>query len=232
MSQVDLLYRLQQTDDTLRDAKKRLARVITLQSRSQELVASQKQVEETVRALEKWHAQQSNLNLELQSLNDKTKRSEDRLYSGLVKNPKELEDLQREIDSLGRRRSTLEDELLEAMIAYESAQEENSDAVGFHQEVREKWERQQSALNDEQAELVERIKRLTEQRKAQLKIIEPGYLATYENLAKRIGNLVVVELRNHRCTGCQVRVPDNRVKAADEGQLATCDNCGRILCPC
>jgi hypothetical protein len=51
MSQVDLLYRLQQTDDSLRDAQKRLARVMRLQSESQELAAARKRVEETARVL-------------------------------------------------------------------------------------------------------------------------------------------------------------------------------------
>ncbi len=118
------------------------------------------------------------------------------------------------------------------MIEVESAQEESSFTQQAYDDIKEKWELQQVQLKEEQAELIERIKGLKEGREALLRIIEPGSLATYDKLAKRIGTLVVVELRNHRCTGCQVRVPDNRVKSADEGKLVTCDNCGRILCPC
>ncbi|MEZ4515948.1 MAG: hypothetical protein R3C44_03590 [Chloroflexota bacterium] len=56
------------------------------------------------------------------SVNDKARRqSEQRLYSGDVKNPKELTDLQHEIESLGRRRDTLETDVLEALMAFGGA---------------------------------------------------------------------------------------------------------------
>lgn len=231
MSQVDQLFRLQQADDALRKAKKRLAHVMRMQSESEEMASARAREETVAGQLEKWRVSQNDLNLELQSLNAKAKRSEDRLYSGMVKNPKELEDLQREIESLGRRRTALEDELLEAMIAVEEAQDERQKAGLAYNEIKERWERQQQALKQEQDELVERIDQLDGQRESLLQLITSTSLATYENTAKRVGSLVVVELRNHRCTGCQVRVPDNLVKAADVGELVYCDNCRRILCP-
>ena len=117
MSQVDLLYRLQQTENEVREDKKRLAEVIRLQSDNVELVKARKRIESKESDLSGLRVRQTDLNLELDGLSTKAKRSEDRLYSGLVTNPKELEDLQHEIESLGRRVAIQEDEVLEAMIA-------------------------------------------------------------------------------------------------------------------
>jgi predicted nucleic acid-binding Zn-ribbon protein len=231
MSQVDQLLHLQQIDDEIKGSKTRLSQVIRLQGESEKLAAVRKRAEETEVELHHWRGKQTDINLELSSLDSKAKRSEDRLYSGLVKNPKELEDLQHEIDSLGRRRVIIEDELLEVMIMVEEAENENAEAVEALDKIQSEWEQDQANLRKEQATLVQRLKELADLRGQQLEFISPASLASYESAIRRAGTTAVVPLKNNLCRGCQVRVPENLVKAADEGKLVTCDSCGRILCP-
>lgn len=231
MSQVDQLMRLQHIDDEIKEGKTRLSQVIRLQSESQTLAVARKQAVDSEAALHDWRGKQTDLNLELSGLNSKAKRSEDRLYSGLVKNPKELEDLQHEIESLGRRRATVEDELLEVMIMVEEAEAENAEAVEALDEIQSEWEKDQEDLRQEQATLVQRIRELSDLRSQQLEIISPASLASYEGAIRRAGTTAVVYLKNNLCQGCQVRVPETLAKTADEGKLVTCDSCGRILCP-
>ncbi len=231
MSQVALLYRLQQFDDEIRAGKKRLSDVVRLQAESNELLAARNRSETTAVELHQLHAHQTDINLELNSLVEKSNRSEQRLYSGMVKNPKELADLQSEVDSLGRRRGVLEDELLEAMILVEEAEEEHAKASEALQQIEGKWQKNQQDLKNEQAELIERINNLTVQRKQTLSLIHPGSLAAYEETIRRVGTTAVVALTNNRCRGCLVTVPASLVKAADEGKLVRCDSCDRILCP-
>lgn len=231
MGQVDLIFRLQQTDDELRAAKKRLSKVVHLQKESQELQRVREHAKKTMVELQKGQATQKELNLELNSLNSKVKSSEQRLYSGRVKNPKELADLQQGIEALGRRRAALEDELLEAMILVEKVEAEALKATEALQQFEAEWEASQLTLQQEQAELVQRINDLMARRKNQIEIISPESMAAYEGAIRRVGPLAAVVLRINRCGGCQVTVPTNLVKAADEGQLVNCDSCGRILCP-
>lgn len=231
MSQVDLLYRLQQIDSEILEKKRRLGQVLRLQAESEELATARSRADTAAAILRKGQAQQQDLNLELKGVIDKAKRSENRLYSGTVKNPKELADLQHEIDALARRRSLLEDELLETMIMVEEAQEESTAADEALEQLQLKWEHSQQNLRQEQGQLAHRLNELAELRKQQSAVIAPKFLAVYENAGRRPGDEVVVQLRNGRCTGCQVRVPANQAKAADEGQLVMCDNCGRILSP-
>jgi predicted nucleic acid-binding Zn-ribbon protein len=231
MSQVDLLYRLQQIDDEIRDGKKRLSQVIRSQRETEELLDARKGTERAAAELHEHKTTQTKLNLELKSLNSKAQRSEQRLYSGTVKNPKELEDLQHELESLTRRRAALEDELLEAMIMVEEDQEVDDAAQAALSEIEAAWNQDQIDLKQEQDELVARINELTVQRKRHLELISPASLAQYESAQRRAGPTAVVLMKNNRCRGCLVTVPANLVKAVDEGQLVECDTCSRILCP-
>lgn len=231
MSHIDLLSRLQHVDDEISQKKQRFGEILHLQKDTSALEAARKAAKTAADELQKWRSQQKVLNLELQALNDKAKRSEDRLYSGLVKNPKELTDLQSEIDSLNRRRGGLEDELLETMIMFEEAQEENDSAASDLAQIESDWNTAQAAFKVEQSDLVQRINELTQIRKEQAEAIPAKFLAAYDHVAKRGHSPAVATLKNNRCRVCLVTVPANLVKTVNEGQLVYCDNCGRILSP-
>ena len=231
MSQADLLYRLQQIDDEIRKSKVRLAQVIKLQGKSAALEGARQRAQETAEVLSEWRGQQSALNLELSKVNEKSKRGETRLYSGTVKNPKELEDIQHELESLGRRSSVLEDELIEAMIMVEESEEEASAASQEQETVEASWAQDQFSLQEEQAELIEAINNLTSQRKQHLTLVSSESMAAYQNAIRRAGNMAVVPLKRNRCSGCRVTIPANLVKLVEDGNLVTCDNCSRVLCP-
>ena len=231
MSQVDLLYRLQQTENEVREDKKRLAEVIRLQSENVELVKARKSIDAKKSDLSRLRVRQTDLNLELEGLSSKAKRSEDRLYSGLVTNPKELEDLQHEIESLGRRMAILEDELLEAMIAVEEAESNQVAAVETLNRVEAEWKETVMRCKEEQTKLLEHIGEQAAEKNQLTPLILPGTMIAFEDAKRRAGEVAVVALKNGRCRGCLVSVPANQRKAADEGQMVICDSCGRILCP-
>jgi uncharacterized protein len=231
MSQIELLYRLQQIDDELRQKKNRLTEVIRAQRGHPDLEMARQRAAQAKAAYEKYHSRHTHLNLELQSINDKARRSEDRLYSGLVKNPKELADLQKEIDALARRRSALEDELLEAMIAFEEAEAEKEVADELLARREEEWARTTAVLQQEQGVLAQRSNQLTEWRQQQVRLITPAALAEYEGISRRRGGVAVVGLVGNICQGCQLTVPANVAKAAGEGRLVTCPSCTRLVKP-
>ena len=229
MSEIDHLYRLQLLDDEIRQEKERLSEVLRLQAESPELFTARERVEVAQAELQQRRTSQNDLNLEYSTLNTKSKRSEDRLYSGMVKNPKELADIQQEIESLGRRRVVLEDEVLEAMIIFEDAEVEDDTATTELLEIEEKWQQDQEDLQLEQAELVQSLGALLATRKQQLASIGPQALKAYQGAQRHVGPSAVVLLVNKRCRGCQVTVPAMVAKGANEGQIVTCDSCGRLL---
>lgn len=231
MAQVQQLYRLQQIDTEIREKKQRLGAVLRAQKEPDALLAARGRAEKAAAELQQWQISQKDLNLELSSLNNKAKSSENRLYSGNVRNPKELEDLQKEIESLGRRRSGLEDDVLEAMIMMEETQAEREAADEALAQIEADWELRVAGLKVEQNELALRLNTLNALRQKQAALISPNLLAEYEQLSQRRGGVAVAALRGNECQGCRLTVSANKVKDAAEGKLVYCGSCGRILNP-
>ena len=71
--------------------------------------------------------EQTKLETEIQQIDDKVSHEQSRLYSGEVSNPKELANIQAELDALRRRKSHLEDQELEVMERRETIENEHGD---------------------------------------------------------------------------------------------------------
>ena len=67
-------------------------------------------------------AAQEKADADVEQVKARRKRDQDRMDQGLITNPKDLERMQHELESLERRISTLEDEELEVMEDLEDAQ--------------------------------------------------------------------------------------------------------------
>ena len=231
MSQAQQLHQLQQIDTAIREKKGRLTEVLQAQKETAELFNARQRAAAADSELKKWQNQRRELNLELDSLNSKSKRSEQRLYSGNVKNPKELSDLQNEIASLGRRRETLEDEILETMIMIEDAETEKTAADESLTTITGKWERSMAHYKQEQNELALALHQLMGQRQEQLKMVTADSLKQYESLSRSKNGLAVATLRANMCLGCRMTVSAVTERLARQGQIIYCDNCGRIIVP-
>lgn len=228
MNSLHQLYHLEQTDKEIATKKQRLREVLQAQKGNEELEEAREQHERSSEALSEARARQKDLELELGQLTDKRRRSEDRLYSGKVTNPKELEDLQREIESLGRRRDDLEDDLLQAMMTVEGAQEAEEEAAAQLKAVQEDWTQEKAALAQEQNELATRLNELLAQREEQAGRIDGKFLAAYEKTRSKRGTGMAV-VKDMMCTACGVRGSSGKVRAARTGELVRCGSCDRIL---
>jgi uncharacterized protein len=229
MSQVQQLYQLQQIDTEIREKKQRLGEVLRAQKETEELLAAKQRLNTAVTDLQTWQTQKQDLDRELQNLKAKARSAEQRLYSGNVKNPKELTDLQHSIDSLGRQRAVLEDEILEAMIMIEDAEAEKDAADEALRTIQADWEQAQGSLKKEQNELALRLHELTGLRQTRLGTITAESLAEYEVISRQAKGVAVVKIKNSICTGCSLNVSAQKEKEAREGKKVYCANCGRIL---
>lgn len=230
MSQATVLYDLQQLDNEIRAKKQRLGDVLRLQKEPAELVAAREKAQAAEADLQKWQARHKALTLEIGSLTDKAKRSEERLYSGTVKNPKELADLQHEVEALGRRRVMQEDEALLVMMEIDDRKSAKNAADVEVERLVQEFTNASSTLREEQQVLALNLNGLLEKRARQVTLVQPLHLKTYDDLARQKHGLAVAGLKNNKCLGCQLTLSENVVRAVDEGKLVRCDHCGRILC--
>ncbi len=231
MTQVHQLYQLQETDTEIREKTRRLREVLAGQQPSAELLAARERADTAVTTLHEWQTKHKTRRLEMESLRREAKNAENRLYSGKVTNPKELADLQRKIESLGRRIEKAEEQLLEAMIMLEDAETEETAAAENLAEIEAAWEAKVAHLKVEQNELALAIHKLNSARQAQAKAIDPRDLQEYETLAKKKNGMAIARARGSTCLGCRLTVSANKIKEAREGKKVYCGGCGRILYP-
>ncbi|HOU40837.1 MAG TPA: C4-type zinc ribbon domain-containing protein [Promineifilum sp.] len=231
MSQARVLYDLQQIDTEIRTKKQRLGEVLRLQKEPPALLAAREKAATADADLSRWRARHKDLTLEIAGVSDKAKRSEERLYSGVVKSPKELNDLQHEVEALGRRRATLEDEALQVMMTVDERQASSSAAATERDHLADEFAASVVHLQAEQQTLALQLNRLLDKRKKQVMLAQPALLKVYDQLIQEKRGLAVAGLRVNKCQGCLVTLSASTIRAADEGKLVRCDSCDRILCP-
>lgn len=155
---------------------------------------------------------------------------ERRLYDGSVKNPKELQSIQQEIEGLVAQRTKLEDALLEVMGRIEATERDLGNAKKRASDLETRWQHRQQELRLEANRLGEAISLADQRRERQKGLINPRTLATYEDLRRRKGGAAVARLQAGVCSGCRIQVPDAvRRKVFSPSLLAQCPSCERIL---
>jgi predicted nucleic acid-binding Zn-ribbon protein len=224
------LKRLQEIDTAL---DSRRASYDDAQSRlgeTDELIAARTRAEGTVTALRAAQSAQKDVEVEADDLKSKIAPQETKLYSGAIKNPKELADLQADIDQLKRHLSSIEDRDLEALAGVETADNEHRTASDNLSSIESAWQAEQQELTDRVATLEGEIAEYDAQRNDVAGAVDPAMLATYDRLRRAHQGKGIAKLDRNLCTGCRISLPTNMVNKARAGNaLVQCPNCERIL---
>ncbi|MCX5213224.1 C4-type zinc ribbon domain-containing protein [Kitasatospora sp. NBC_00240] len=189
------------------------------------VVAAEAQLGDTTRELTK--AEQ-----DVEQVRSRSARNQQRLESGAITSPKDLENLQHEVGSLAKRQSDLEDVVLEIMERMESAQTRVTE-LGARLEhstvtLTEAEARRDAAFAEIDAD-AEKVRR---DREAVAVVIPADLIKLYTRLREQQGGVGAARLYQRRCEGCRVEfaVSDlNAIKAEPKDAVVRCDNCGRIL---
>jgi predicted nucleic acid-binding Zn-ribbon protein len=229
-SQAEALYQLQQIDLTIIESRKRLDAIQQELQNDLALTNAQAQVTQAEEALKPLRVKSRDLELELESNTQKAQTSEERLYSGLVKNPKEMQDIQNEVDSLKKRNAQLEDQALELLMRVEEAEQALSEAQAQLEQVQAESSSQHQGLITEQTTLKDTVKQSISQREGVLKRITPSNQDIYKTLRPKKANRPVSLLSGDSCSTCGVEQTMEIANAARRQEtLVYCENCGRIL---
>jgi hypothetical protein len=230
MNQAESLYHLQEIELGILRARKRLQEIAAALANSESVQAAQSQVNNARKTLTPLQTKARDLDLEIQSTVQKARSSEQHLYSGQVKNPKEMQDLQQEIQSLNKRHDELENHLLETMVAVDEAEATLQEAEATLDSITAEWEDQHQELLDEKKSLEQQAAQLLEQRKTALPQVEPATLKIYDALKPKKNYHAVAVLNGRSCSMCGVDQTMAIEREARQGQkLVYCENCGRIL---
>lgn len=175
---------------------------------------------------------QAKADAEVEQVKARRTRDEERLSSGLISNPKDLESLQHELGALERRISTLEDEELEVMEQLEDAQARlatvTADLDALRAELQQVEMARDAALSTIDAELA----LVTADRAALAGQVADDLLALYEKVRSQYGGLGAAALRARRCEGCRLELNGadlREIAARPDDEVVRCPECSRIL---
>jgi predicted nucleic acid-binding Zn-ribbon protein len=176
--------------------------------------------------------EQSKLEGDIDVVRTRMGKDQQRLDTGQVSSPRELENLQSEIESLKRRQSDLEDEELEIMERREAvqsrAQELRTEREQLVQTLAETEQRRDAAF----AEIDAEAEKAGRQRAELSASIPADLLALYEKVRASSSGVGAAALHRGRCEGChlQLNTTDlNRLREAAPDEVLRCEECRRIL---
>jgi predicted nucleic acid-binding Zn-ribbon protein len=230
MSRVSNLFRLQEIDLELLDSQARIEEIDLILGQDEELRKAESLLEDQEGVLSEARSANSSAEHAVGSQRDKIAQTDKALYSGSVTNPKELQDLQMESESLHRYLETLEDRYLEAMVVLEQAENAHLEATEALDVLQQRKARQHSQLTAEKEELIGNIARLDEERQAATVDVNDEDYALYDELQVRLSGKVLALLSDGVCSACGVELARSRQQEVASGSdLVRCSQCSRIL---
>lgn len=224
------LYRLQQVDRQIDRARAQLDTIRKTLENDAELREALSLVETTQTQNHRAQHEMKNAEAEVDAQSIKIEQAEASLYGGSVKNPKELQDLQRDVASLKKYLVTLEERQLEAMLKAEGTENELQNAKTELEKMQARLGSEHGKLVEEQSTHIKQLESLTEEREAALAPLENNLLQTYEGLRQQKRGVAVAEVNDNACASCGTTLNASiQQNARSQKQLVNCPSCGRIL---
>ena len=228
MSVVKQLYQLQEVDLELDSNERSLNQIAAQLGESETVVRARSKLALAHQHLEELKRQQHSIEWEIDDLTSKFVPAEKELYSGRIRNPKELANLQQEIDLLKARRDHLEDKALEIMDQTELATRSLAGTDSELKIVEAEWQSQQQQLSANLEQLKTILSNLKDKRQLVTAEIDPQAIEVYQELKKQKG-IAVARVEQGICRGCRISLPVSELQQARSGSLVRCSSCGRIL---
>lgn len=176
--------------------------------------------------------EQAKADADVEQVRSRVSRDRARLDAGQVSSPRELENLQSEIESLLRRQSDLEDVELDVMERLEAAQSRLKEAGAERASIVADGQAATARRDAALAELAELSGKAGERRAVVLAEEPADLIELYERLRVQHGGVGAAALRRGQCQGCHLSlntVDLNAMRAAAEDEVVRCEECRRIL---
>jgi len=206
-----------------------LERIAELQRGRAELDSSRVEADTEVSDLS---AEQRKADAEVENVKARRVRDEERMNSGAITNPKDLESLQHELGALERRISTLEDEELEVMEKLEEAQQRLEKVTADIASVDAEIGQHEAARDAAYAEIDDKLAAARADRELVLPNVPDDLFTLYEKLRESKGGVGAAALRARSCEGCRLEINGadlREIAAAADDDVVRCPECGRIL---
>lgn len=177
-------------------------------------------------------AEQAKIDADVEQARTRRTRDRERVDQGVISNPKDLQRMLHELESLDRRITTLEDQELEVMERLEEAQRAldslTADVASADQQIAAL-----GASRDEKAAAIDReLAEVAAERAPAVDGLPDDLLSLYDRLREQKGGVGAAALRARACGGCRLTLDAAEVSAirgAATDDVIRCEECQRIL---
>jgi len=222
------LYQLQEVDLEIEANEQTLNRLVSQLGKNQTVVEARAKLDSEQRRLDDLKRRQHSAEGDVDDLITKITTAEEQLYSGRIRNPKELTNLQHEVDLLKAKRDQLENKALEIMDQVELAEASVATSGNEFNKLETEWHSQQQQLSVDIELLQSKLSELRQKRQLLSAEIDPQAVGVYDKLRKQKGQ-AVAKVEQGICRGCRISLPFSELQQARSGNLVQCSSCGRIL---
>ena len=192
-------------------------------------IAAEKAAIETAKA--EWHGLESKKKqLEIEIKSSEEKIGKYRTQQSQVRKNDEYQALTHEIDTTQASIGTLEEQEIAVMLTIDEARQRFAAAEAELKKNISGHEGRIRTLREHEAQLTKDMAVAQAEVAAARPVVPAPYVRIYDRIAVKPGHPVCVTVNGGRCGGCHLKVPTHiEVMARNGAEIATCDQCGRIL---
>ena len=190
-----------------------------------ELIAAQTIVSDLER-------EQAKADADVDLVRERSRKDRELLDSGSINDPKQLQSLESELESLARRQLDLEDIELEVMERLEGAQAAVTHLESESASAQSEVQRLTAEVGDQEAEIAAERTSVEADRGALVGGISAELLALYDKIRADHAGRGAARLHRGRCDGCRIDLPPTEIaslKAAAEDEVLRCEERRCIL---
>ena len=175
--------------------------------------------------------EQKKADADVETVKARRERDRTRMDQGLITNPKDLERMSHELESLERRISNLEDDELEVMARLEDAERELESGRAALAAADEARAEAIASRDVKAGDLEKELSSVAAERDAAVEGMPADLLALYERIRAQKG-VGAAELRARQCGGCRLTLNASDLSVIAKtppDQVVRCEECDRIL---
>lgn len=229
LAQIEILASLQTVDREIKEQRDRKQELLgELAAKERDIAAKRREIE----ALAAGFSEKEKLRLEKDRLfqEEGKKAMDKRMRMNRIKNAKELQALQREIDVMRQMNGEIEEELIRIMQEIDTIKGHVQAAEGELAAMQEEWRAKQKELEERIHGIDAAVSEAATRRETIAAQVNGDLISRYELIFSRRGGTAVVEVSAGICQGCFMNIPPQLWNEIIRNEkLHLCPSCQRIL---
>jgi uncharacterized protein len=179
-------------------------------------------------------ARQKELEEQIGGISERRDAIEQRMYAATSSSGRDLQAMSEEVRHLTDRRSELEEQELVAMLEQDSIDAEIQALRDRREPVEQQVGELRAQVEAQQREIDTELDTATGARAHEAALVPTALADRYETLRTRLKGTGAARLIGNRCDGCHLELSSvevEKIRGLAPDEIATCEQCGRILVP-